>query len=397
MSKNKPANLAPSESVEEFIEYFDIHDMGDSWEQMPNAHFEVDIKRRKQTASKRTKKHKLNLIEQLEAEYKNIRPLAERFCLELSSQINELIRGQQITLAYPVESRVKRWESVLEKLEHSSLRVDSIESINDLVGLRIIVLSKRDLPHISELITSTFKLLGQYEAPQQAEQNPSMNLGSHFWISMPETWLTVPTLRPMADLKAEIQVRTVVQQTWAALSHSLQYKSIDSVPQQMRRTIFRLSALLEVADSEFQRILEERDDYRKDLNALSTEERLNVDLVEKILDELLPLVNKENNEAYADLLKDLLHFNIDSRQMLKDLINRNRSQALDDDSEKVSEVLESIKKAGTSPETYGVTAKRLEEGVFYSHVGLVRRALKAEFGHRYTEYKEQNVVSFNNA
>ena len=34
-------------SIEELITFFDTHDMGDYWEQMPTAHFESNIKNRR--------------------------------------------------------------------------------------------------------------------------------------------------------------------------------------------------------------------------------------------------------------------------------------------------------------------------------------------------------------
>ncbi len=32
--------------MQELVEFFDTHDMGEYWDQMPEAHVEVDIKRR---------------------------------------------------------------------------------------------------------------------------------------------------------------------------------------------------------------------------------------------------------------------------------------------------------------------------------------------------------------
>ena len=32
-------------SIEELVEFFDTHDLGDYWDQMPEAHFDIDIKK----------------------------------------------------------------------------------------------------------------------------------------------------------------------------------------------------------------------------------------------------------------------------------------------------------------------------------------------------------------
>jgi len=47
MEKNKAKALPRPKSVKELVEFFDTHDMGDYWEKMPKAHFDVNIKKRK--------------------------------------------------------------------------------------------------------------------------------------------------------------------------------------------------------------------------------------------------------------------------------------------------------------------------------------------------------------
>jgi len=39
--------LPPSSSVKELVDFFETHDMGDYWDQMPEAHFIVNIRKRK--------------------------------------------------------------------------------------------------------------------------------------------------------------------------------------------------------------------------------------------------------------------------------------------------------------------------------------------------------------
>lgn len=47
MAKSKSKTLPPSKSITELEDFFETHDMGDYWDQMPEAHFDVNIKRRK--------------------------------------------------------------------------------------------------------------------------------------------------------------------------------------------------------------------------------------------------------------------------------------------------------------------------------------------------------------
>lgn len=51
MAENESAPLPHFQSLPELIEYFDAHDMGEHWEGMPEAQFEVDITRRHRIVS----------------------------------------------------------------------------------------------------------------------------------------------------------------------------------------------------------------------------------------------------------------------------------------------------------------------------------------------------------
>lgn len=46
MEKSKEKKIPHLKSIDKLIKFFDAHDMGEYWEEMPEAKFEVDIKRR---------------------------------------------------------------------------------------------------------------------------------------------------------------------------------------------------------------------------------------------------------------------------------------------------------------------------------------------------------------
>ena len=46
MAKSKSKNLPCFESLDKLVEFFDTYDLGKYWDEMPEVHFEVDIKRR---------------------------------------------------------------------------------------------------------------------------------------------------------------------------------------------------------------------------------------------------------------------------------------------------------------------------------------------------------------
>ena len=45
MKKSKSKKLPKFSSLDDVVEFVDTHDMGDYWDQLPEAHFDVDLKR----------------------------------------------------------------------------------------------------------------------------------------------------------------------------------------------------------------------------------------------------------------------------------------------------------------------------------------------------------------
>lgn len=46
MARSKPQEVPFPKKLDELVEFFETHDMGDYWERMPEAQFQVEIKKR---------------------------------------------------------------------------------------------------------------------------------------------------------------------------------------------------------------------------------------------------------------------------------------------------------------------------------------------------------------
>ena len=47
MARNRSKSMPSSRSLDDLVKFFDTHDTGEYWDQLPEAHFDVNIKRRK--------------------------------------------------------------------------------------------------------------------------------------------------------------------------------------------------------------------------------------------------------------------------------------------------------------------------------------------------------------
>ncbi|NNU76337.1 GTP pyrophosphokinase [Clostridium estertheticum] len=306
------------------------------------------------------------IIEELEKDYKSRYYLYEKLCKEVTTQLNSLFEENKVILSSPIEFRIKTFQSISEKIERNKVEVSNISEINDLAGIRIIVLFKRDVELISRIISENFTVTREEDTSKRLSENQFGYGSIHFEITTKDAWLLVPTLKPLKGLSAEIQLRTASQHIWAASSHLLQYKKEKDVHATLVRAINRAAALLEVVDLEFERVLLEREDYYNNISNMDSKETINVDSLRYILDKELPLENRSDNENYSDLLDELLEFNIITSEDVEKLLNDNYEKIMGEE-EKVS------KKPG--------------EKTYFLHVGLVRNALAFQFGKKYRDYQ----------
>lgn len=96
-------------------------------------------------------------LPKLKAEHQGIEASAERFRLALLHEVQSLLGA--VTLGVPIESRVKTWQSIEERLGRKPIELAKILELDDLVGLRIILLFRRDLDEALAKLRSTFDVL----------------------------------------------------------------------------------------------------------------------------------------------------------------------------------------------------------------------------------------------
>ncbi|KVX01156.1 GTP pyrophosphokinase family protein [Shewanella frigidimarina] len=311
-------------------------------------------------------------LELLKIGYERHIPNAQRFMVTIIDQLKELIEKNDITLGTQIESRIKSFQSIEGKISRKKKSIKCITDFDDFVGIRIIVLFKSDIDKICELIKENFSVEGEENVSERLDSDQFGYQSTHYRIKLPQEWLKIPTLIGLDSYKAEIQVRTLSQHIWAVASHKLQYKQENNVPMPVRRSINRVSALLETVDLEFERVLSERETY---ISQIDEEKEFNVDVVEVLCDRLLPESNKYfGGENYAEIYAELLANGIVNASDFTEMIQLHLAQQLQEDEERVSSEYH-------HPGHEEI--ERLQKGVFFTHVGLVRGCIKMLRGDKY--------------
>ena len=183
--------------------------------------------------------------------YERQRPNQERFTIKVESLLRELLLAKSISF-HAIESRTKSIDSFKEKSARTGKSyTDPILDVTDLIGVRLIAYYQDDVEKIGQMISEEFLV---DETNSFIHQPAGAEFGyksTHYVVKLSEQRQSLSEWSAFAGLRAELQVRTVLQHAWAAVSHKLQYKREADVPVPLKRQLFRLAALFELADDEF--------------------------------------------------------------------------------------------------------------------------------------------------
>ncbi len=219
---------------------------------------------------------------------------------KIENLILDLLATENISIHH-LASRTKSIESLSKKIDNKNDKYSSLEQITDITGIRIITYLESDVDSVANLIEKEFV---KDEVNSIDKRNLQVNQfgykSLHIVISFNQNRAQLSEYKLYKNLKCEIQIRSILQHAWAEIEHDLGYKAEISVPDEHKRSFNRLSALLETADIEFNRLKLEMNKYEKDLPNLIINSPENVDINQASVKSLL------ETDAVLQLAKSLI-------------------------------------------------------------------------------------------
>jgi ppGpp synthetase/RelA/SpoT-type nucleotidyltranferase len=189
---------------------------------------------------------------QCRKEYQEKFELFQKLLEAAKGDVGELLDQNKIDTISTL-GRVKKFDSYFKKANEGmekGVLTDPIKEIQDIVGIRSILIFIDDLEKISTLLHPTFKII---ETERKGLGNPENAFGyesDHYILQYNE--VSGPRYRDLMNLKFELQVRTPLMDAWASLSHKIDYKTDAAIPTNLKRVFFGLSGMFVVADKTFQ-------------------------------------------------------------------------------------------------------------------------------------------------
>lgn len=196
------------------------------------------------------------IAEAYAGERENYRRLGELIASRLEHDLEAL------HMEVVVQTRAKDVLSFVKKALRKGY-ADPLTEISDKAGVRVIAHYAADVDRVVEVVERSCEVLERESKLEALDFNEFGYLGVHLTVK-PKPGLLSTDDAALADLQAEIQIHTKAQSAWAVVSHDLLYKTPLEIPSDLKRTIVRLVALVELFDNEvarFQQQLREHPDF----------------------------------------------------------------------------------------------------------------------------------------
>jgi ppGpp synthetase/RelA/SpoT-type nucleotidyltranferase len=243
-----------------------------------------------------------------DAEYRSRVPVFDRLAEEVEYALEKKAESGGIK-THTVSSRVKTAESVAEKAKRKELD-DPLQELDDLVGIRVVVLFLSELPLLDGLIRETFTVHSSDDKIADGDAASFGYMSIHYVATLGDGH-SGSRYEGLDGIRFEIQTRTVVMDAWANASHHLDYKGQSSIPEDLRRDFFALSGLFYVADQHFEifagRSRESQEHAEQELTTSGSagEVGINLDTVEAFLRRRYPDRDESDRASISEFVEEI--------------------------------------------------------------------------------------------
>lgn len=201
--------------------------------------------------------------------YVRVLPRYRRLAVVLHRVLQDEIR--RISPLAVVQVRPKSVASFAEKILRKNKYTDPLRQITDLCGARVITQLKSEAEAACRFIRDHFIVDEANSVDALARLRPSeFGYRSVHYVVQFQPGRFPHVSRTLWPLKAEIQVRTLLQHAWSDVGHDRLYKSGYEVPEVWEREAARVAAMLENADDAFGHIVDGLEEFNCEFGAYLT-------------------------------------------------------------------------------------------------------------------------------
>ena len=177
---------------------------------------------------------------------------------EIESMKTSLNDIYQYNVINNIDCRIKTPDSIIKKMQKKNYDLNYknlIENIDDIAGIRIICPFKHDIIKIKETIENNNNLEILEEKDYVSDPKGSGYSGFHIIAQTP-----VNVGETFANVKTEIQIRTMAMDFWSTTEHKIKYKAKNNLSKSDSKKMVRYAKIINNLDEKISKI---NDKYRK--------------------------------------------------------------------------------------------------------------------------------------
>src|SRR5262245_38162898 len=150
--------------------------------------------------------------------YEQQHPVYCAFTEKVEKLISELLKENDVRV-HSIASRVKEKDSLRNKLSRSDVGYLSLRDVTDISGIRIITYFANEVDIVAKLIEEEFDVDRVNSVDKRAMLDPDRfgYLSLHYIAMLSDVRLKLTEYRRFAEFKVEIQIRSILQHTWAEI------------------------------------------------------------------------------------------------------------------------------------------------------------------------------------
>jgi ppGpp synthetase/RelA/SpoT-type nucleotidyltranferase len=235
--------------------------------------------------------------------------------------LRDRLKSKNIKTAYVI-SRVKEEDNFIEKINRKKYS-DPFGQMHDIVGVRVVCLYTEDMEKIAELICKEFESIGRDDKVESLGPDKMGYQDISFVVKLRVNGEALTRYPALAKYKFEIQVRSIMNDAAAIISHDLSYKKEPPLPNALQRELNLIFSALELTQYHCDRLREERKKYVKKIESVAQDSDQTNFLNQPIMDDTLRVYTKKlfpglpiKEHIHSLILRDL---NPDKYRKLADI------------------------------------------------------------------------------
>lgn len=198
-----------------------------------------------------------------EQEFQKIMRIYEMAMVQVKDDLedikNNLSNNYQYDVINNINCRIKTPDSIIKKMKRKQYDLNYknlIENVDDIAGIRVVCPFKSDIPKVVEILEENPNLEILQKKDYITKPKKSGYSGYHIIAQTP-----VNIGDAFANVKTEIQIKTMAMDFWSSTEHKLKYKAKNKLSKSDSKKMVRYAKIINKMDNEIMKIHKK---YEKD-------------------------------------------------------------------------------------------------------------------------------------